>query len=162
MLFKKINYISAIVLLIVFLNAHAEANLAHLSLEQAQQLFNENNKELSLAKRMVQAAEADAMSASQKPNPNLSLGVSSFNLNRSTGNKNPNGSNSLQDQTLNSTVQISQLIERGDKRELRMASAQNAVKASNYDLKDTERQLISNLNAAYYDLLLAQEEEHGY
>ena len=159
MLFKKINYISAIVLLIVFLNAHAEANLAHLSLDQAQQLFHENNKELSLAKRMVQAAEADAMSASQKPNPNLSLGVSSFNLNRSTGNKNPNGSNSLQDQTLNSTVQISQLIERGDKRELRMASAQNAVKASNYDLKDTERQLISNLNAAYYDLLLAQEAE---
>jgi cobalt-zinc-cadmium efflux system outer membrane protein len=40
-----------------------------------------------------------------------------------------------------------------------MASAQNAVKASNYDLKDTERQLISNLNASYYDLLLAQEAE---
>ena len=159
MLLKKIKYISAISFLLIVLNAHAEANLPHLSLAQAQQLFHENNKELTAAKRMLQGVEANAISASQKPNPNLSLGVSSFNLNRSTGNKNPSGSNSLQDQTLNSTVQISQLIERGDKRELRIASAQNAVKASNYDLKDAERQLLLNLNAAYYDLLLAQEAE---
>ena len=135
-------------------------DLKHLSLKDAQQLFRTSNRELLAAQRMLQATEANAISAGQKPNPSLSVGVSSFNLNRSTGNKNPeNHSNSLQDQTLNSTVQISQLFERGDKRELRIASAENAIKASRFDLKDTERQWLLALNTAYYDLLLAQEIE---
>ncbi|HEY0841284.1 TolC family protein [Methylotenera sp.] len=158
-MFKKVAYILVLGFLSSLPVAYAEADLTHLTLEAAQHLFHENNKELISAKRMVQGAEADAITASQKPNPNLSLGVASFNLNRSTANKNPNGSNSLSDQTLNSTVQISQLIERGDKRELRMASAKNAIKASNYDLKDAERQLLLSFNDAYYDLLLAQEAE---
>jgi len=97
------------------------------------------------------------------------MGVSSINLNRSEGNVNYNPSNSngtittssnkLLDQTLNSTVQLSQLIERGDKRELRIASAKNAIKASRYDLKDAERQLLLALNSAFFDLLLAQDTE---
>lgn len=156
-MFKKIAYL----FVLGFLSnaAYAETDLAHLTLETAQQLFQANNKELISARRMVQGAEADAITASQKPNPSLSVGVSSFNLNRSAGNRNQNGSNSLADQTLNSSVQVSQWIERGDKRELRMASAKSAIKASNYDLKDAERQLLLSFNDAYYDLLLAQETE---
>lgn len=140
--------------------ADDEVNLQHLNIQQAQQLFHANSRELLAAQRALQATEANAISAAQKPNPSLSVGVSSFNLNRSTGNKNPeNQSNSLQDQTLNSTVQISQLFERGDKRELRIASAKNAIQASKFDAKDTERQWLFTLNASYYDLLLAQEIE---
>ena len=140
--------------------AEDSVRLGSLSLSDAQQLFHTNNRELLAAQRMLQATEANAISAGQKPNPSLSVGVSSFNLNRSTGNKNPeNHSNSLQDQTLNSTVQISQLFERGDKRELRIASAEDAIKASKFDVKDTERQWLLSLNTAYYDLLLAQEIE---
>jgi outer membrane protein, heavy metal efflux system len=140
--------------------ADDEVNLQHLNIQQAQQLFHANSRELLAAQRALQATEANAISAAQKPNPFLSVGVSSFNLNRSTGNKNPeNQSNSLQDQTLNSTVQISQLFERGDKRELRIASAKNAIQASKFDAKDTERQWLFTLNASYYDLLLAQEIE---
>jgi len=167
MLSKKIVRLLLIGLLVDFSNVHAEANLGHLTLEEAQQLFHENNKELLIAKRMVQGAEADAISAGQKPNPTLSLGLSGINLNRGEGNVNynPNNingsssstSNKLLDQTINSSIQISQLYERGDKRELRIASAKNAVKASQFDLKDAERQLLLNLNSAYYDLLLAQE-----
>jgi cobalt-zinc-cadmium efflux system outer membrane protein len=129
MLSKKIVRLLLIGLLVDFSNAHAEANLGHLSLEEAQQLFHENNKELLIAKRMVQGAEADAISAGQKPNPTLSLGLSGINLNRGEGNVNynPNNingsssstSNKLLDQTINSSIQISQLYERGDKRELR-------------------------------------------
>lgn len=133
--------------------------LEQLNLSQAQALFHTHNKELLAAQRMLQGTEADAISAGQRPNPNLSMGVSSFNLNRSEGNKNPNNSNSLQDQTLNTTLQISQLIERGDKRELRIASSMNAVKASQLDVKNTERQLLLTLSNVYYDLLLAQENE---
>lgn len=158
-MFKKVAFLLALSFLSNIPVAYAEADLAHLTLEAAQHLFQENNRELLSAKRIVQGAEADAITAAQKPNPSLSVGVSSFNLNRSAGNRNQNGSNSLSDQTLNSSAQVSQLIERGDKRELRMASANNAIKASNYDLKDAERQLLLNLNDAYYDLLLAQEAE---
>jgi cobalt-zinc-cadmium efflux system outer membrane protein len=97
----------------------------------------------------------------QKPNPSLSIGVSNFNLNRNAGNKNLDlNSNKLIDQTLSTNVQISQLFERGDKRELRIASAKNAVNASKFDVKDAERQLLLALNSAYYDLLLAQEIEN--
>ena len=135
-------------------------DITHLTLTDAQSLFRTNNRELLAAQRAVQATEADAISAGQKPNPSLSVGVSSFNLNRKDGNRNGvNNSNSLQDQTLNSTVQISQLFERGDKRELRIASAEHAVKASKFDLKDTERQWLLTLNSAFYNLLLAQELE---
>lgn len=136
------------------------AKLKQLSLSDAQQLFHSNNRELLAAQRMLQATEANAISAAQKPNPSISFGVASFNLNRSTGNKNPeNHSNNLQDQTLNSTVQISQLFERGDKRALRIASAEDAIQASKFDVKDTERQWLLLLNSSYYDLLLAQEIE---
>ena len=140
--------------------AESFSKLNQLSLSDAQQLFHSNSRELLAAQRMLQATEANAISAAQKPNPSLSLGVSSFNLNRSTGNKNPeNHSNSLQDQSLNSTVQLSQLFERGDKRELRIASAEDAVKASKFDVKDAERQWLLTLDSTYYELLLAQEIE---
>ena len=140
--------------------AEEYTRLSNLTLSDAQQLFHSNNRELLAAHRMLQATEANAISAGQKPNPSLSLGVSNFNLNRNAGNKNlDNNSNNLIDQTLSSTVQISQLFERGDKRELRMASAKNAIRASKFDVKDAERQWLLTLNSTYYDLLLAQEIE---
>ncbi len=144
MIFLRVIYILLIGFMFNIQLARATEDslkLNQLSLSDAQQLFHSNNRELLAAQRALQATEANAISAAQKPNPSLSLGVSSFNLNRNTGNKNPeNHSNSLQDQSLNSTVQISQLFERGDKRALRMASAEDAVKASKFDVKDTERQ----------------------
>ena len=136
-----------------------EPQLDHLSYSAASTLFSNNSRELLLAKRMLESAQAGAVIAAQKPNPVLSIGVSNFNLNRNQGNTNPNGGNGLVDKTFNSSVQINQLLERGNKRELRMAAAENAIKASNYDLKDTRRQQTLSLAYAYYDLLLAQESE---
>ena len=136
-----------------------EPKLDHLSYSAASTLFSNNSRELLLAKRMLESAQAGAVIAAQKPNPVLSIGVSNFNLNRNQGNTNPNGGNGLVDKTLNSSVQINQLLERGNKRELRMAAAEDAIKASNYDLKDTRRQQTLSLAYAYYDLLLAQESE---
>ena len=136
-----------------------EPKLDHLSYSAASTLFSNNSRELLLAKRMLESAQAGAVIAAQKPNPVLSIGVSNFNLNRNQGNTNPNGGNGLVDKTFNSSVQINQLLERGNKRELRMAAAEDAIKASNYDLKDTRRQQTLSLAYDYYDLLLAQESE---
>ncbi len=134
-------------------------NLGELSFNSAEQLFLGYSHELLAAKRMIESAQADAVTAGQSPNPTLSLGLSNFNLNRNQGNTNPNNSNSIADQTLNNTVQINQLFERGDKRALRAASAENGIKASKYDFKDVLRQQKLALANAYYDLMLTQESE---
>lgn len=132
-------------------------SLSQLSLRQAEQLFTRGNREVLAARRVVEGAEADTLIAGQRPNPVLSLGVSSVNVNRGQGNMNQNGANGAWDKTYNSALQISQLYERGNKRELRAAVAESAAKASTFDLKDTYRQQAVIMAAAYYDLKLAQE-----
>src|SRR5450830_986733 len=160
-----ITHLLSVLILAIGLQSYSYADdtndtdLSHLSMQKAEELFNKNNKEVLAAKRAVEGSEADILTAGQKPNPSLGIGVSSFNLNRKQGNTNPNGSNSLQDQTLNSSLQLSQLFERGSKRELRQASAENAAKASKFDFKDTYRQEKLILKSAYYDLLLTQQAE---
>jgi outer membrane protein, heavy metal efflux system len=131
--------------------------LNQLSLRQAEQLFAGGNRELLAAKRAVEGAEADTLIAGQRPNPVLSLGLSSVNVNRGQGNLNQNGSNGLWDKTYNSALQVSQLYERGNKRELRTAVAESAVKASGFDFKETYRQQALAMATAYFDLKLAQD-----
>lgn len=131
--------------------------LNQLSLQQAEQLFAGGNRELLAAKRAVEGAEADTLIAGQRPNPVLSLGLSSVNVNRGQGNQNQSGANGLWDKTYNSALQVSQLYERGNKRELRTAVAESAVKASGFDLKETYRQQALAMATAYFDLKLAQE-----
>lgn len=137
--------------------AQNQAGLTQLTLRQAEQLFASGNRELLAAKRAVEGAEANTLIAGQRPNPVLSLGLSSVNVNRGQGNMNQNGANSVWDKTYNSSLQVSQLYERGNKRELRTAVAESAVKASGFDLKETYRQQALNMATAYYDLKLAQE-----
>lgn len=134
--------------------------LNQLSLQQATLLFNGFNRELLAARRAVQAAEADTLIAGQRPNPVVSLGLSSVNVNRGQGNMNQSGANGLWDKTYNSSVQYSQLYERGNKRALREAVAESGVQASGFDLEETYRQQGLNMTMAYYDLKLAQESLH--
>lgn len=166
MLWRHSGYVCYLLLAVWLSPLHAEDSssidsqnipLDHLTLPQAEQLFASYSRELLAAKRSVQSAEADTLIAGQRPNPVLSLGVSSLNLNRGQGNMNQNGNNGLWDKTYNSTVQVSQLYERGNKRELRTSVAENAVKASEFDLKDTYRKQGLAMVTAYYDLKLAQE-----
>jgi cobalt-zinc-cadmium efflux system outer membrane protein len=135
----------------------SQPNLSGLSLIDTEQLFKQNNRELLAAQRAVEASQTNTLSAGQKPNPVLSFGVSSIDLNRNRGNVNANKSTGILNDTYNSSVQISQLFERGDKRNLRIASAETAVKAAKFDFKDTLRQQQLALKSAYYDLLLAQD-----
>lgn len=139
--------------------AHAEpvTALSGLSLGQAEQWLAKYNRELLAAKRAVEAAQADTLIAGQRPNPVVSLGLSSVNLNRGQGNQNQNGANGLWDKTYNSGVQISQLVERGDKRALRTAVAERAVKATDLDWRETYRQQGLVMVNAYFDLKLAEE-----
>lgn len=131
----------------------ADAQLGQLSLQDAEQLFRNNNRELLSAKREVEGSQADTLSAAARPNPNLSFNSTNFRLNQS------NGGGGLDNKTLDSILRVDQLIERGNKRELRMAAAQDVLQASQFDLRDTMRQQRLGLRSAYYDLLLTQQKE---
>ena len=159
---KENFFIKFLIINTIFLSSFSFANeqsLDNLSLKQSIQLFEVNSREVLSAKRNIEGAEADALTAGQMPNPVLSIGASNFNLNTNQGNTNTQHSNNLTNKTIQSVLQVSQLFERGDKRNLRLAAADKALIASRLDFKDTLRQQELILQNAYYDLLLAQETE---
>jgi cobalt-zinc-cadmium efflux system outer membrane protein len=128
-----------------------EVDLTSLTLKQAEDLLKTKNRELQAARRAVEAAGAGTLTAGARPNPTLSLGVSQINLKEGVG------SGPYSDKIVDSNVRIDQLIERGDKRELRLANARSLESASNADLSEAQRQQRLALRSAYYDLLFAQD-----
>jgi outer membrane protein, heavy metal efflux system len=121
-----------------------------LTLQQAETLFNERNREVRAARRAAEGAEADVISARARPNPTLSVGST---VSPSTGI----GSGNLRNKNINVAVSVSQLIERGNKRELRTQAAEYNAAAARSEEADVARQQRGTLYAAYYDLVLAQE-----
>ncbi|HTQ73360.1 MAG TPA: TolC family protein [Burkholderiales bacterium] len=126
-------------------------DLTALTLMRAEELLQAHNRELQAARRTVEAAGANTISAGARPNPTLSFGVSTINP------KEGIGSGPLRDKIVDSSVRIDQIIERGDRRELRLANARSLESASTEDLSDTQRQQRLALRYAYYDLLFAQD-----
>jgi cobalt-zinc-cadmium efflux system outer membrane protein len=127
------------------------ADLGALTLVQAEQLLRSRNRELQAARRALEAAQANTLSAGARPNPTLSLGVGAISPSAGVG------TGPWRDKTVDSSIRIDQLIERGDRRELRVANARSLESASAEDFSDAIRQQRLALRAAYYDLLLAQD-----
>jgi cobalt-zinc-cadmium efflux system outer membrane protein len=125
--------------------------LASLSLRTADALLLQKNRELQVARRAVEAAEAQTLVAGQRPNPNLSLNTVNISPNRGVGG------GALRDKAVDSSVRLDQLIERGNKRELRIAAAKQLEAASGEDLADMLRQQRLIMRGSYYDLALAQD-----
>lgn len=133
------------------LPAPATTTLERLTLRQAEQLFLERNRELRIARRITEGAEADILSAAAPPNPALSISTSRISP------SNGIGPGKLKDKYVDTVIGLSQLIERGNKRELRTEAAQFNAAAARNDENDVIRQQRLVLQAAYYDLKLAQE-----
>ncbi len=127
------------------------ADALPLSQAQAQALALERNHDLAIAKATVIAAQANVLAAGAAPNPVLGLSTSSIDLGGH------NGSGSLWRKRVDSVVSLSQLIERGGKRELRRENAQHNVRAADADLLDVRRQLRLMVAHAYADLHAAQD-----
>lgn len=122
-----------------------------LSMAEAQRMMLAKSRDLQAARRAQEAARADSTTVDRAPNPNLTL---------QTANINPRfgvGAGGLREKTFDTTVRIDQLIERGDKRELRVKTARTIEAAVDADYLDTLRQQRQALRSAYYDLGLAQE-----
>lgn len=125
--------------------------LERLTLQQAEVIFTERNRELLGARRFAEGAEADVLSAGAAPNPELSIGTSRISPRTGVGPGN------LTDKYMDTVIGMSQVFERGNKRGLRTEAAQFNAAAARNDENDVARQQRLLLQAAYYDLKLAQE-----
>jgi cobalt-zinc-cadmium efflux system outer membrane protein len=144
--------LAAAALIAVVLPAYAASPAVdprRLTFDQAQVLMLERNRELQLARLAVTGAEADVTLAGAAPNPVFSVG----NSRMGSGNSDAGPFVKRMEQS----VGVSQLFERGNKRELRREVAQHTASAVRIEQYDVARQQRIALAQAYYDLLLAQE-----
>jgi len=114
-------------------------------------LLKARNRDVQFAKLAVQAAQADTLSARARPNPNLSFSAAAIRLPGGVGSSAYTGSR------VDAIVQLSQVFERGNKRELRGEAASLGIEAARSDVADVLRVSTVLLAASYYDLLLTQE-----
>ena len=135
----------------VFGLASAFAQARDLSLVEAEKLLAERGRELLAARRAVEAAGAQRISAAARPNPTLSLNSSSISNNPGTGSGPPN------QWRIDTILRIDQPFERGNKRELRMEAAEGLERAARGDSLDVLRTQLAQLRGAYYDLKQAEE-----
>lgn len=117
----------------------------------AQQRLSDCNRELQVAQRAAAAARTDIITAGQRPNPTLSTGVGQYapSIGYGAGN--------LLDKQVDWLARIDQTIERGNKRGLRIESAEQTARAVQWSVADTLRQQQLALALAWIDLWGAQE-----
>lgn len=148
-LFRQLTY------LIFFLsvNAYSEEvvrpsqDLQHLSIKMAESLWQQKNFNIQVAKTQVEGAKADTLSAARRPNPELTYSINTIGAGRD--HRYLNGSDHV--------IHIDQTFERGDKRELRMKSADLMLHASEADYKSIERISRTQLYQLYYQVHLSQD-----
>jgi len=129
----------------------SQSALDRLTLHDAERLLRDHNRDLKAAERAVESSRAALLSAGARQNPNLTMQTS--NINPHVGI----GAGGLQDKAFDTQLRVDYLLERGGKRDLRIASASALERASAYDTRDTLRNQRAAMAASYYDLLLAQE-----
>ena len=111
-----------------------------------------NNSDVSLARRALAAAQGDVIAADHAPTPVLSAKTASIDLQNGVG-----GGNLLSQKRIDKAIGLDWTWERGNKRALRTASAQDAANAARFDIKDILVQQQLAAAGAYFDLLAAQE-----
>src|SRR5258706_3450882 len=119
------------------------ANLGAFTFVQAEQLLRSRNRDLQAARRTLEAAQANTLSASARPNHTLSLGVGAINPSAGVG------SGPWRDRTVDSSIRIDQVIERGDRREVGIANARSPEAANAEGFSATFSPQPLALRAAY-------------
>ena len=109
------------------------------------------NLDIVDSKRSIIANQANLTIAGQLQNPNLTIGIGSISPKLGVG------SGPYFDKTIDNSIRYEQLIERGNKRDLRKKSAQSQIAAANEDVRDTERLQSISLLKAMVDLAAVDE-----
>jgi cobalt-zinc-cadmium efflux system outer membrane protein len=134
-------------LLILPLASVSGADLPTLTLEQALQRASSQNPTLKALQFESRAAEGLVEQAGLKPNPTLDItGENFLGTGRTQGVR-----------TLETTIQASQLIERGGKRAKRVALATRGRELAEAEFALQRSEVLATSAAAYIELLAAQE-----
>lgn len=121
-----------------------------LTLSQAERLVLERNPDIALGATTVASAQGGIIAAGQRPNPTLSMQTVNIDPDRGVG------PGSLRSKSVDSTLGLNWLLERGDKRSLRLGAAEGTFNAARLDHADIRRQQRLALHYAYYDLKQAE------
>lgn len=158
LLFKKLPKVVAGCCFLAFAGlTHAAANCdsdaipAVLTKEVALNRLLQCNLDIIDSKRNIAAGQASLMIAGQTQNPNLTIGIGSLNPKLGIG------SGAYFDKTIDNSVRYEQLIERGDKKNLRTKGAQSQVAAAGEDVLDVERQQSIMMLRSMVDLAAVSE-----
>ena len=122
-----------------------------LSLAQALQSA-QDNLDVSLARRAVDAARSDVIAADRAPTPMLSAKAASIDLQNGIGS-----GNLIRDKRIDKAVGLDWILERGNKRVLRTQVAQSLASAAQADVDEIKIQQQIATMASYFDVLAAQE-----
>ena len=122
-----------------------------LTLDAAEHLFVLHSPDMAIGRASVAGAEAGIQSAKAGPNPVLGFSTAGIDPHAGVGDGH------LGDKRADSILSLSQVFERGEKRELRTVAASANLSAVEDDLEDTLRQQRIAVAAAFYDLLAAQQ-----
>lgn len=128
-------------------SSSGRSTLPPITLRQALARSLERSPELKAYSWDIRAAEARVLQAGFKPNPQLNVEV-----------QDPTGSGDLKNgRMMEQTLQLSQLLERGGKREARVAEAraERAVVEWDYQVKRVE--VMKDTTLAFIDVLAAQQ-----
>lgn len=125
------------------------ADATRLSLADAEKRLLETNPAILQAKAAVAGARAGIDMAGARPNPTLTASVTSINPSRNSG--------AAWDRPMDSVLRVDQLLERGDKRDLRLRAADRNLSATGADLDNTIRLARADLANAWLDLRATQE-----
>jgi cobalt-zinc-cadmium efflux system outer membrane protein len=121
-----------------------------LALSEAEQLVARGNRDVLAARRAAEAAAAGILQADVRPNPVVSYNAASIGTNPGIG------AGSIANKRIDNTFRIDQVVERGNKRELRIDAARNMERAALNDASEVVRQQLLLARNAYADLQQAQ------
>ncbi|MBS1811754.1 MAG: TolC family protein [Acidobacteria bacterium] len=137
-------------LLLPSLGAAQPAAPKSVTLTEAIQRTRQNHPLLIAAKQRVAMFEGELFEAGLKPNPTFTVSGENIPLDP------PDGGFSFK-RTMDWFAYFSQTFERGNKRELRRATAERAVEVANIEAEAVERQLVYDVKVAYQHAAIARE-----
>jgi cobalt-zinc-cadmium efflux system outer membrane protein len=121
-----------------------------ITLDEAIQMALQHNHNLLAARTTIQQSQAEEMTANMRPNPSLFMDWEYLPLNHSAQN-----AQYLHDST-EGDVGLSYLLERGKKRQHRLAAAKDITAQTRSLVTDNERGLIFNTASLFVNVQLAE------
>jgi cobalt-zinc-cadmium efflux system outer membrane protein len=126
-----------------------------LSLERAEEILLSNNLTLNAARYGIEVARAQRLVASLRPNPTLTFGAEQFDIAHPGRDLFTTNGDTAANRVY--TFRYDQILERGNKRQLRAAVAESQLQAAEAQLLDATRQQLFQLKQAFYAAVLARE-----